>query len=273
MGYTAAIQAPKRWQWEASSDPSKAQNCGPTVITFIAGFYRDTWYGIEATRRLVTECCTPTNAWQQAAMLEARGVPASVREITSTAELHGLVDSGRRPIVIGVEMSRVPLVFRDHGFLGWHALALMGRAVIDGTVGFWVNDPNFSPPGGIRPDPDRGMKFYPDWVIASAYISNSPRFAIVPDAAKPLPVTKGRGRIAGPDCNIRTSMSMTSSANIYARSAADGYTYRRSDGARLWANSSQYIFLGWSNGWAKCQTGSGMRLYIRKEVFVVTVNP
>ena len=273
MTYTSALQAPKRFQWELSSAPSKAENCGPTCITFIAGFYKDRWYGIEATRLLVTGSGTPTNAWQQAAMLEARGVPASVREITSTAEMHGLVDSGRRPIVIGVEMSRVPDVFRDHPFLGWHAITLMGRAVVDGTVGFWVNDPNFSPPGGIRPDPDRGMKFYPDWVIASAYISNSPRFAIVPDSAKPLPVTKGRGRIAGPDCNIRSSMSTTSSTNIYARSARDGYTYRRSDGRRLWSNASTYIFLGFSGTWAKVRTGSGMNLFIHRDVFVVTVNP
>jgi len=280
MTYTSALTSPHRFQWEANSEPSKAENCGPTCVTKIAQFYRDTYYHIEVTRRLVTACCIPTNAWQQAQMLTKRGVPASVKEINSVAELHALVDSGRRPVVIGVQMSRVPAWCRDHPFLGWHAVTILGRAVMsDGSVGFWVNDPNFSPAGGIRPDPDRGRKFYPDWVISSAFIANSPRFSVVPTYAKKLPAPstgiKGRGRVAGPDCNIRSSMSLASSANIYARSNRDGYTYRRSDGRRLWSNGSAYIFYGWSSDgkWASIATGSGMKLFIARSVFIVTVNP
>ncbi len=278
MVYTSALQAPKRFQWETNSDPSKAFNCGPTCVTQIAGFYRDSSYYIETTRRLVTACCTPTNAWQQRDMLIRRGVPATVREIGSVGELHSLVDSGRRPVVIGVQMSRVPDIYRDHPFLGWHALTVISGGWLNGYRGFWVTDPNFSPAGGIRPDPDRGMKWYPDWVMQNAYINNSPRFSVVPNSLKAIPTTptttlKGRGRVAGPDCNIRSSMSVTSSTNIYARSHADGYTYRRSDGRRLWSNSSQYIFLGWSGDWAKVRTGGGQNLFIWRSVFVVTVNP
>jgi len=275
MAYTNALQAPKRYQWEANSEPSKSENCGPSAITFIAGFYRDTYYYIEATRRLVTGCCTPTNAWQQRDMLIKRGVPASVRSISSTAELHGLVDSGRRPVLIGVLMGRVPERYRDHPFMGWHAFTVMSGAWLNGERGFWVSDPNFSPSGGIRPDPDRGQKFYPDWVMQYAYINNSPRWAVVPNSLKAVPTTtlKGRGRVYGPNCNIRSSMSMASSSNIYARSGADGWTYRRSDGKRLWSNSSQFIFLGWSGEWAKVRTGSGQNLYIARSVFVVTANP
>ncbi len=275
MTYLDASTSPHRFQWETNSEPSKAENCGPTCVTKIAQFYRDQWYGIEATRQLVTACCTPTTAWQQRDMLIKRGVPASVREIASVAELHGLVDSGRRPIVIGVLMSRVPEVYRDHPFLGWHALCVMKGGYLNGVRGFWINDPNFSPAGGIRPDADRGRKWYPDWVIQSAYIDNSPRYSVIPDSLKPVPVEtfKGRGRVAGPNCNIRSSMSLSSSTNIYARSHTDGFTYRRSDGARLWANGTQYIFLGWSGDWAKVRTGAGLNLFIARSVFVVTVNP
>ena len=187
---TYAPSAKKRQQWEENSKPSQAENCGPTCVTQIANFYRDGVYmKIEATRRLVAPPQTPTTAWQQAQMLTKRGVPATVREIDSVAQLHGLVDSGRRPVVIGVLMSRVPASVRDHPFLGWHAILVLGRAVVNGVVGFWVTDPNFSPPGGIRPDVDKGRKFYPDWVIQEAYINYAPRYSVVPTNLKPLPAT------------------------------------------------------------------------------------
>lgn len=273
MVYLSAVASPHRFQWEANAEPSKAENCGPTCVTKIAQFYRDTWYGIEATRRLVTGSGTPTNAWQQRDMLIKRGIPATVVNIVSTAQMHSIVDSGRRPMIIGVQMSRVPDYVRDHPFLGWHALCVMTGGYVNGVRGFWINDPNFSPAGGIRPDPDRGKKFYPDWVIQNAYIANTPRYAIVPNAAKVIAVTSnGRGHIAGPNCNIRSSKSYDTSA-IYARSRTDGYTYRYGDGRRLWSNGSQFIFLGWDGDWAKVRTGSGLNLFIARSVFVVDRNP
>lgn len=272
--YTSAVSSPHRFQWEANAAPSQATNCGPTCATKIAQFYRDTWYGIEATRRLVTPSNSTmgTSASQQRDMLIRRGVPATVRQLASVSELHTLTDSGRRPTIIGMLMSRVPSIYRDHPFMGMHAVAVMDGA----AGGFWVNDPNFSPAGGIRPDPDRGRKWYPDYVIQEAFINSTARIAVVPNALKALPVVnKGRGRVAGPDCNIRTSMSLASSTNIYARSNRDGYTYRRSDGKRLWSNGSAYVFYGWSTDgqWARVATGSGLKLYISRPVFVVTVAP
>jgi len=120
---------------------------------------------------------TATNAWQQADMLRKRGIACSVREINSLAELHGIVDSGRRPTLIGIQMSRVPESVRGHSFTGWHAVVVLGRAVVNGQVGFWINDPNF-PPGG----PSR--RFYSDWILQQAWINNSPRYCVVPTYAK-----------------------------------------------------------------------------------------
>lgn len=272
MVYTDASLSPARYQWEENSAPSKSTNCGPACVTKIAQFYKDTWYGIEATRRLVADPEVPTTAAQQREMLIKRGVPASVRSVSTLKELHGLVDVGRRPSIIGVQMSRVPPNFRDHPFLGMHALCVLAGGTRDGVRGFWINDPNFSPPGGIRPDPDNGRKWYPDWVLQAAM--TFPIAVLTPTNAKSIS-EKGRGRIAGPDCNIRTSMSMASSANIYARSKADGFTYRVSDGARLWSNRSLYFFLGFdsSGKWARVRTGSGLHLFIARMVFVVTQSP
>lgn len=284
---TYATQATKRYQWETSSKYSQSWNCGPTTATYIASYYKGVFYGVEATRKLVAPPQTSTSATQQRDMLIHRGVPATVVQIDSLAELHSLVDSGRRPIILGIQMSRVPSNYRDHPFLGWHAVAVMAGADNNGVHGFWVNDPNFSPAGGIRPDPDRGMKWYPDWVIQNAVIANSPRWAVVPNAAKPLPVVtapvyKGRAHVktppAGGAINIRTAATTSTSANIYARAMPDGKTYRRSDGKYLWSNASNYILLGFvtdaaGQRWCKLQTGSGMRLYCLQALMVVTVWP
>jgi hypothetical protein len=272
MVYTDASLSPARYQWEDNSAPSKSSNCGPACVTKIAQFYKDTWFGIEATRRLAAAPEVPTSAAQQCTMLIKRGVPASVRSVPSLSELHGLVDLGRRPSIIGVVMKRVPPNISDHSFPDMHALCVMSGGTRDGVRGFWINDPNFSPPGGIRPDPDKGRKWYPDWVLQTAM--DFPIKVLMPNEPKGI-MERGRGRIAGPNCNIRTSMSMATSANIYARSNADGNTYRTSDGARLWSNQSQYVFLGFdtSGKWARVRTASGLPLFIARIVFVVTREP
>ncbi|MBA2237547.1 MAG: hypothetical protein H0W24_02430 [Lysobacter sp.] len=218
-------------------------------MTKIASFYKDTFFYIETTRRLVTACCTPTTAWQQRDMLIKRGVPASVREISSVAEMHGLVDSGRRPIIIGVLMSKVPSMYRDHPFLGWHALCVLKGDYYNGTRGFWINDPNFSPAGGIRPDPDRGRKWYPDWVIQNAYINNSPRYSVVPNSAKavtaPAPTqeyVKFNAGVNGINLRLQPDSRLN---NIYAVVYTDPKgIVRVKDGARIGATSSRRTVFG-----------------------------
>lgn len=191
----SALDAPARYQWEESSGTfwaSQSNNCGPTCVTKIAHFYRDIRFGIEDTRRLVTGCCVPTTASQQAAMLTARGVPATAVWIDSLAQLDELLGTaGTRPIILGIEMWRVPAAVRDHPFLGWHAVCVMARARLsDGREGYWVNDPNFSPPGGNRPDPDGGRKFYSRSVMQYAYIDNWIRWSVVPNRHKQVFVNK-----------------------------------------------------------------------------------
>jgi hypothetical protein len=184
--YLTAIQSPPRFQFESNSGSlwaSQTNNCGPTCVTKIAQFYKDRYFGIEATRRLVTACCTPTSAFNQRDMLVKRGVPAAVVTISSIAELRQLVSGGTRPIVIGVLMSRVPSAVRGHPFTGWHAICVLATAYVGGP-GFWVNDPNFSPAGGIRPDPMQGRRFYSEAVMKHAFIDNAPRWSVVPLAHK-----------------------------------------------------------------------------------------
>lgn len=193
--YLTTSQVPSVYQWDSSSryptpDPgSAASNCGPTCITFIANFYRDRSYGIYATRRLVVDDPTRgTSANEQRDMLKARGVPAYIGQ-PDVEEMHRLVGSGRRPIVVGLWMAKVPAEIRDHPFLGMHAIVLRRTVVKNGVVGFEVLDPNFS--RNIRPDPDEGKKFYPDWVIRSAFVnrvgSTSRGWAVIPAAEKELP--------------------------------------------------------------------------------------
>jgi hypothetical protein len=116
-------------------------------------------------------------------MLVARGVPASARYPNTVDELHGLVDSGRRPIIVGIYMARIPYSYRGHSFLGWHAVTFITGTYRDGKRGFLVNDPNF--PAGSP----NSRRFYPDWLVKSAWQDNAPRWCVVPDNLKPLPLT------------------------------------------------------------------------------------
>lgn len=196
--YSNALQAPKRQQWESSSMYSQSWNCGPTCVAFIAGFYRDSLPAIEYSRRMIAgmgpyygvgaspstgvwgcPARTPTNAQQQRDMLIKRGVPATARSIDGIAQLHGLVDSGRRPTLIGIEMIRVPPAIRGHSFTGWHAVVVVSGAYQNGVRGFWINDPNF--PAGSPST----RRFYSDSIMQSAWANNTPRWCVVPDSAKP----------------------------------------------------------------------------------------
>lgn len=191
--YQSAIESPPRYQWESNSGSaweSQSNNCGPASVTKIAAFYtNNNLLGIENTRRLVTACCVPTNVLQQTQMLTKRGVPALSGWMNSLQQLDETVGwDGTRPIVVGIEMSRVPAGVRDHPFLGWHAVVVLCRAkrVFNGVEveGYLVNDPNFSPAGGYRPDPDKGKKFYSRSVMQYAYIQGYPRWAVIPNKKK-----------------------------------------------------------------------------------------
>ncbi len=188
--YTSALQAPPRFQWEASSAPSAPANCGPTGVAFIAGFYHDATYGIEWVRRLVAPCCRPTYLYEQADMLTRLGIPASLVNVTSLSQLRSLVTGGKRPVILAMQMSRVPVAVRGHTFTGAHTVVCLTTGTKAGVKGFWISDPNFSPPGGIRPDPDHGHRFYSEADMQWAFIYNSQHWAIVPNKPKYIPPPK-----------------------------------------------------------------------------------
>jgi hypothetical protein len=84
-------------------------------------------------------------------------------------------------------MSRVPASVRGHDFKFWHAIVCRQGGTHNGVRGFWMNDPNFSAPGGYRTDPTGGKRFYSDAVIQSAFLDYYQHWAIAPNAAKYIP--------------------------------------------------------------------------------------
>lgn len=194
--WTDASHSPGRFQWENSSGnpwASQSNNCGPTSVTKIADFYNDTLFGIEQTRYLATGCCQPTTCSQQSVMMAKRGVPNRAMYFNTLGEIDAMVGwDGRRPILIGMLMSRVPYGIKDHPFDGWHAVAVLKQAERNGVSGYLINDPNFSPAGGYRPDPDHGVKFYPRWALDYAFIQNAPRWGVAPYNPKEIVVPSHR---------------------------------------------------------------------------------
>lgn len=185
--YTNISQVPARRQWESSSAPWQPYNCGPTSVAFVADFYRDATFPIEATCDLGAACDQPVNApgtsgAEQAVMLQQRGVPCTVQRPTPTA-LATLVST--RPVVIGLQMSKVPAATRGHSFTGIHAVVARARARdAAGNPGTLIMDPNFG--YGQAVDATNGSRFYPDAVLNAARTLAGGVWmsTIVPDAAK-----------------------------------------------------------------------------------------
>lgn len=192
MTIRRAIDTPVHLQWDPSSrlplpDPGSApNNCGPTTIVNIAHFYRDTEYGIYATRRLaVSDDYRGTSVNEQAEMLRRRGVPCSIGQ-PNVFTIHNLVGGGARPILAGLDMAKVPEYIAGHPFRGKHAIEILQTAYTnDGrSRGFLVRDPNFN--RTYRIDPTGGQRFYPDWVIDVSF-TDSGMWAVIPDKVKLLP--------------------------------------------------------------------------------------
>lgn len=185
-----ALAYPPRFQFEPSSGSlyrSQVYNCGPTGAAQQIDYYkgRPGTTGIEQLRdRIGMAHGTPTNAWQQAEMLTAMGVPAAVVEISSMDQLDKLLGYGDRPIGIGILMSRLRASTRGHSFTGWHRITLLTRRTrtINGVKrrGYLYTDPNFSPPGGVRPDPQKGHRWINRRELKRAFLDNDPSYAIVP---------------------------------------------------------------------------------------------
>lgn len=185
-----ALDATPRFQWETNSgttDASQKFNCGATCMAFILGYYKNYLPGIEALRRSVTSCCAPIDITDQRDMLTLHGVPAQIYRVATLANLKSLISTGRRPVGLRVYMAYVPYTYRGHTFTEWHEITAIANTSVGGTSGIVMNDPNFSPPGGYRPDPQKGHRFYPDWVVQQAFINHQPAYAVLPIEPKYIP--------------------------------------------------------------------------------------
>jgi hypothetical protein len=132
-------------------------------------------------------------------MLSKRGIPASV-QTPSAAQLSALVQSGRRPVIIGMKMSLVPAAYRGHPFLGVHAVVVRYNATVKGVPGKIIMDPNFD--YGHTLDGTNGFRWYPDSIVDQARSGpGTNRAAVVPTNLKVVPTVKYRA--TGPGVNIR----------------------------------------------------------------------
>ncbi len=188
----SAIDTPVHLQWDPSSrlpfpDPGSApNNCGPTTIVNIAHFYRDTAFGIYDTRRLaVSDPYRGTSVNEQAEMLRGRGVPCHIDQ-PNLFTIHNLVGGGKRPILLGLDMAKVPEYVAGHPFRGKHAVEILQTAYTNEgrSRGFLVRDPNFN--RTYRIDPTGGQRFYADWIIDAAFC-NSGMWGVIPDKVKDIP--------------------------------------------------------------------------------------
>lgn len=168
-----ARNAEKRYQFEPNA-ACPSDDCGFTCATFIAGYYLDNPnLSIGITRHLVTPYCAPATFEQQSLALARRGVPNDFWRVSSVSALHSLIRDSRRPVILLMpNMGLVPAAVRGHDYTGRHAIvAHANHKRRDGTHGVYVLDPDFSPPGGYRPDPTKGLRFYSNSVLRRAWLN------------------------------------------------------------------------------------------------------
>lgn len=244
MAYHRAIDAPVHLQWDQDSryplpDPGTAPgNCGPTSVCNIAHAYTGKHTGIYNTRRLgTTSLALSTSIGEQQTMLEKRGVPCIVTQLTMSA-IKSYGSTGRRPIVLGLDMSRVPQSIAGHPFRGMHAVVMLQNAKQSNASGVLIRDPNFN--RTFRRDPTDGRRFYPDWVIRAAF-TDVHGWALVPKA--PMPDISWYGRVRADAGAIIRTRPLQGAEYVFAEAKADGYTYRP-DGKRLWKNGYGYYWNG-----------------------------
>ena len=267
--YIRPLDVRTRYQWDTDSklplpEPGTAPgNCGVTCVTVTAQYYKDQWFGIYSTRRLVVSNDSQlfTSVGDQSWMLEKRGVPNHISR-PIIGEITSILAKERRPITVGLDMSRVPLSIAGHPFRGSHGILLRANGTKNGVPGKWAMDPNFN--RTFRQDPTDGRRFYPDSLLKLAYY-DSGKWAIVPDKDK---VTERYVNVNGPDVNIRHAppAPFTGQENIFARSRRDGI-YRLDNGRKLSGLGYDFRFRRWretDRGTFCIVEGYGRRLAIRK---------
>lgn len=248
--YRSAAATPVSYQWDPDSryplpDPGSApDNCGPSAIENVAEFYTNKSFGIYRTRKLAAASYGPTSFYEQMMMLTKRGVPC-VQWRGSVATLRSIVSGGRQPMVIGMLYAYVPDSIAGHPFNGWHAVEVLDTARRNGVDGFWIRDPNFN--RTYRPDPTAGHRFYPDWVIQSAFV-NAGGWGIKPN--KPKSIVR-YARLNGDGIHVRYGPGKKGTSDL-ARLFATTLNGKliRHDGDVIWdsRNTRPVIFRGFVEG-------------------------
>lgn len=199
------MEVPTRYQWDEDSryplpDPGTAPgNCGITCVTVAEMFYNDgaagtpNWHGIYQNRRMVTASLELSSTiGDQSLILWKRNVPNVLDKPTITG-LHNIMANRLKPVVLGLDFSRVPLDVAGHPFRGSHSIMLRGNAI----GGFTYLDPNFN--RTYRQDPQHGYRFMPDWVLYNAYYAVPTQWALVPQKDKLLPSLPDTALPGSPD--------------------------------------------------------------------------
>lgn len=263
--YARAIDVPMSYQWDPDArfplpDPGSAPvNCGPTSVEIIAELYTGKPFGIYNTRRLaVSDPTRGTSITEQMVMLTKRGVRCTYSQLTlQQIRMYGT--TGRWPILLGLDMSRVPLAVAGHPFRGKHAVV---RATNNGPVSGIIRDPNFN--RTYRRDPTDGMRTYPDWVIEEAFVKAG-GWALIPKEPAPEPIRYVH--VDGVGVNIRLAPPRPGDPdNIWAVARKDGI-YRLGTGNRIAGLGYDFRFHYWRethDGTFAIVTGFNRRLGIRK---------
>jgi len=239
--FRRAIDAPTHYQWDDDSrlpspDPGSApNNCGPTSVENVAHAYTGRRFGVYRTRLLaVGDPSRATSVGEQRDMLIRRGVDCVFAQVTLAGIKQRLTD-GRMPVILGLDMSKVPLEVAGHPFRGMHAVVALQNA----AGGMLIRDPNFSRRTN-RTDPTDGKRYYPDWVIQNAYV-NIRGWAITP--LHKMPDVSWRGRVRANVGAIIRFHPIQQADEVFAEARRNGYTYRPG-GERLWPNTYTYEWNG-----------------------------
>lgn len=215
------LERPAQFQWDSDSS-DKSDNCVPTVIAQIAGFYRDSHVSPDAARVAMTgsKWGGPTNHQQAVAGLLRLGVSSAVEGTEFPSGVRSRLNQGY-PLAVMVDYAKIPKnrAYRtDFNFNGWHEVLFCKTDTVNGVQGVWVRDPDHGSPA--RPErPDK--TFWPDsvWVpafklatLGRGYVCRPAKLKAAPPPPPPDPRPYSRivEVTAKPYANIRSTPNATS---------------------------------------------------------------
>jgi hypothetical protein len=173
------LERPPQFQWDSDSTCQNS-NCRCTSEAMIAGFYKDTHISPNSMRsEMGYYSCGGTVAPQGVVGLESFGIPASWGQLTKDQVILKL--SQNIPIDIAVVYGKIPRdskYIQDMNFYGLHSVVACKRALVDGTLGLFIRDPDRWGTGKID------HVFWPDSVWIPAFAAAN-YVAVWPNNVKP----------------------------------------------------------------------------------------